>query len=267
MIAPELLEEPVERVPGHRDLLAAGLDPRRVRGAVENPAEIKYKEGDGERFLLPAQSSDRLLVIAADGRVYTLAVDKLRQRPRPRRAALAGDRPRQGGRDPRPARPPPRRPARVRDPQGLRLRRRGEGDRGADPGRPAGRQPRPRATRLLAAVPAEGDHVARRRHQPQAADLSRGRAAGPGARQGGHADAAEGRGAGRPQDLRCGARPDLDRERQGAPPGRPHRPGAARAPAPAAWPRRASPRTIASAEPRRGDCVWCGSSSSSVVRS
>ena len=76
MIAPELLEEPVERFPV--TVICSRLGWIRVaRGTIENPAEVKYKEGDGERFLLAAQSSDRLLVIAADGRVYTLAVDKL----------------------------------------------------------------------------------------------------------------------------------------------------------------------------------------------
>ena len=76
VIAPELLEEPVERFPV--TVICSKLGWIRVaRGAVENAGDIKYKEGDGERFLLPAQSSDRLLVIAADGRVYTLAVDKL----------------------------------------------------------------------------------------------------------------------------------------------------------------------------------------------
>jgi len=48
-----------------------------VRGAIENPGELKYKEGDAERFIVPAQSTDRLLVLAGDGRVYTLAVDRL----------------------------------------------------------------------------------------------------------------------------------------------------------------------------------------------
>ena len=76
VIAPELLEEPVERFPVTIVCSQLGWI-RSVRGAVENPAELKYKEGDGERFVLPAQSSDRLLVLAADGRVYTLAVDRL----------------------------------------------------------------------------------------------------------------------------------------------------------------------------------------------
>ncbi len=76
VIAPELLEEPVERFPVTIVCSKLGWI-RSVRGAVENPGELKYKEGDGERFILPAQSSDRLLVLAADGRVYTLGVDKL----------------------------------------------------------------------------------------------------------------------------------------------------------------------------------------------
>ena len=75
-IAPELLEEPVERVPVTVVCSRQGWI-RTVRGAAPNPAELKYKEGDGERFILAAQSTDRLLVITADGRVYTLAVDKL----------------------------------------------------------------------------------------------------------------------------------------------------------------------------------------------
>ena len=75
-IAPELLEEPVERVPVTVICSRQGWI-RTARGATPNPADLKYKEGDAERFLLAAQSTDRLLVIAADGRVYTLAVDKL----------------------------------------------------------------------------------------------------------------------------------------------------------------------------------------------
>ena len=75
-IAPELLEEPAERYPVTIVCSKLGWI-RTVRGAVENPAELKYKEGDAERFLVPAQSTDRLLVLAGDGRVYTLAVDKL----------------------------------------------------------------------------------------------------------------------------------------------------------------------------------------------
>jgi topoisomerase IV subunit A len=40
-------------------------------------AEIKYKEGDEERFVVPAATTDKLLVFATNGRFYTLPIDKL----------------------------------------------------------------------------------------------------------------------------------------------------------------------------------------------
>ena len=46
--------------------------------------EIKYKEGDSERFIIPCLSADRLLIMATNGRSYTIAVDKL---PRGKAAA------------------------------------------------------------------------------------------------------------------------------------------------------------------------------------
>src|SRR3546814_16643984 len=40
-------------------------------------ADVKYKEGDRERFVVCAQTTDKLLVFATNGRFYTLGVDKL----------------------------------------------------------------------------------------------------------------------------------------------------------------------------------------------
>ncbi len=40
-------------------------------------AEAKYKEGDGERFVLHAETTDKLLVFASNGKFYTLSADKL----------------------------------------------------------------------------------------------------------------------------------------------------------------------------------------------
>src|ERR1700716_2550793 len=40
-------------------------------------AELKYKEGDGPRFAIHAQSIDKVLVFATNGRFYTLGCDKL----------------------------------------------------------------------------------------------------------------------------------------------------------------------------------------------
>jgi topoisomerase IV subunit A len=50
---------------------------RTVRGHVTDRGEVKYKEGDGERFVLHAETTDKLLVFATNGRFFTLAVDKL----------------------------------------------------------------------------------------------------------------------------------------------------------------------------------------------
>jgi topoisomerase-4 subunit A len=50
---------------------------RAVRGHAVNPAEQKYKEGDGPRFAVPAETIDRLLVFGSNGRFYTIACDRL----------------------------------------------------------------------------------------------------------------------------------------------------------------------------------------------
>src|SRR3546814_17801114 len=39
--------------------------------------EFKYKEGDDLAFILHAQTTDKLLLAAQNGRFYTLAADKL----------------------------------------------------------------------------------------------------------------------------------------------------------------------------------------------
>ena len=48
---------------------------RSVKG--HQPQELKYKEGDAERFILTAQTTDKLLMFATNGRFYTLGIDKL----------------------------------------------------------------------------------------------------------------------------------------------------------------------------------------------
>ncbi|MFD2262380.1 DNA topoisomerase IV subunit A [Lacibacterium aquatile] len=50
---------------------------RAVKGHDVDPNEIKYKDGDGPRFLLKAETTDKLLIFATDGKFYTLAADKL----------------------------------------------------------------------------------------------------------------------------------------------------------------------------------------------
>jgi topoisomerase IV subunit A len=50
---------------------------RTVKGHNIVAAEQRYKEGDGPRFAVPAETIDRLMVFASNGRVFTLGVDRL----------------------------------------------------------------------------------------------------------------------------------------------------------------------------------------------
>ena len=52
---------------------------RAMKGHVDlaNPEALKFKEGDGPAFAFHAQTTDKLLLAAANGRFYTLAADKL----------------------------------------------------------------------------------------------------------------------------------------------------------------------------------------------
>ena len=50
---------------------------RAARGHLPNIADIKYKEGDRERFAFHAQTTDKLIIFATNGRFYTIGVDKL----------------------------------------------------------------------------------------------------------------------------------------------------------------------------------------------
>ena len=50
---------------------------RAARGKVEDPSELKFKEGDSLAFLVPGHTTDKLLVAASDGRIFTVGADKL----------------------------------------------------------------------------------------------------------------------------------------------------------------------------------------------
>jgi len=50
---------------------------RAMKGHVALDSEVKYKDGDGPRFIFHAQTTDRLLLLATNGRFYTLGADKL----------------------------------------------------------------------------------------------------------------------------------------------------------------------------------------------
>jgi topoisomerase-4 subunit A len=50
---------------------------RAAKGRVDDPSELKFKEDDKLAFLVPAETTDKLLIFASDGRFFTLACDKL----------------------------------------------------------------------------------------------------------------------------------------------------------------------------------------------
>ena len=50
---------------------------RAMKGHLAPDAELKFKDGDGPRFFLHAETTDRLVLFASNGRMYTLACANL----------------------------------------------------------------------------------------------------------------------------------------------------------------------------------------------
>ncbi|MBI1262358.1 MAG: DNA topoisomerase IV subunit A [Rhizobiales bacterium] len=50
---------------------------RSTKGHLAADAELKFKEGDGPRFMIHGQTTDKIVLFATDGRFYTLTADKL----------------------------------------------------------------------------------------------------------------------------------------------------------------------------------------------
>ena len=50
---------------------------RALKGHAVDPASLRFKEGDRLRFLIPAETTDRLVAFATNGRCYTIPVEKL----------------------------------------------------------------------------------------------------------------------------------------------------------------------------------------------
>ncbi len=70
------LEAVVEREPVTILCSAKGWI-RAMKGHQEDVSEAKHKEGDRGRFVLHAQTTDKLLIFATNGRFYTIGIDKL----------------------------------------------------------------------------------------------------------------------------------------------------------------------------------------------
>ena len=52
---------------------------RAIRGKVEDPSTLAFKEGDKLAFLVACETIDKLMVFAADGRFFTLAATSCRR--------------------------------------------------------------------------------------------------------------------------------------------------------------------------------------------
>jgi topoisomerase-4 subunit A len=50
---------------------------RSLKGHNNDPASIKYKEGDAEKFILEAYTTDKILILSAEGRFFTIFADNI----------------------------------------------------------------------------------------------------------------------------------------------------------------------------------------------
>ena len=70
------LEAMIEREPATIVCSSRGWI-RSLRGHLPADTDLKYKEGDEGRFFLHAETTDKLLIFATNGRFYTVGVDRL----------------------------------------------------------------------------------------------------------------------------------------------------------------------------------------------
>ena len=50
---------------------------RAMKGHVSDPSSIKFKEGDEAAFIVPCQTTDKVILFASNGKFYTIGADKL----------------------------------------------------------------------------------------------------------------------------------------------------------------------------------------------
>jgi topoisomerase-4 subunit A len=80
--APAEVEIPVETMVEREPITVICSEKGWIRAArghltAEAAAELKYKEGDQARFVVPAETTDKILAFGTNGRFYTLSPDKL----------------------------------------------------------------------------------------------------------------------------------------------------------------------------------------------
>jgi topoisomerase IV subunit A len=78
--APTLIDVPLDVMIEREPITVICSDKgwvRAARGHVAGNGDIKYKEGDRARFVMHAETTDKLLVFGTNGRFYTIGCDKL----------------------------------------------------------------------------------------------------------------------------------------------------------------------------------------------
>ena len=48
-----------------------------MKGKVDDVSTLKFKDGDKASFVVPAETTDKLILFASNGKFYTLPADKL----------------------------------------------------------------------------------------------------------------------------------------------------------------------------------------------
>lgn len=77
---PQPILIPIEAVIEREDVTIICSDKgwvRAIKGHQVSPDDLKYKDGDEGRYIIPAQTTDKLVIFATNGRFYTVGVDKL----------------------------------------------------------------------------------------------------------------------------------------------------------------------------------------------
>lgn len=78
--APQVVLVPIEAIIEREDVTIICSSKgwiRTIKGHQISVDDLKYKDGDEGRFIIPAQTTDKLVIFGTNGRFYTLGVDKL----------------------------------------------------------------------------------------------------------------------------------------------------------------------------------------------
>ena len=78
--APPVIDVPVEAMIEKEPITIICSDKgwiKAAKGHLENTAEVKYKDGDRGKFAIHAETTDKLLLFATNGRFYTIPCDRL----------------------------------------------------------------------------------------------------------------------------------------------------------------------------------------------